>query len=167
MFELNKKQVNGLIKILDKHKGTRPVMSNLFIDKQEGKDHLVAVATDGFVMAIFDTELSATGSDEVIGKGINLDDFRKWYAVAGASDRFTVSELPALLKPIENPLPWQRAIPTTPAPIESIALNSDLMKTLETVAGEGLVYTTYGQDAALIADTKKGRFLLMPIKTVR
>lgn len=161
MFELNKKQVGAVIKILSNHPD-RPMMEYLRIDTMDNQPNLVTVATNGFVMAVIQTGLSAEVHRNLIGKGVHLDEFKRWYATASNKDLFGEEQVMEATTDINYPFDWHRAIPATPAPVNQVFVDPDLMKLLEGAAGTPLCYTAYGDNTALIAKEAGNMYLIMP-----
>lgn len=162
MFELSKKQVGAIVKVLDKNP-TRPMLEYLRIDTMTDQPNLVAVATNGFVMMVFQTSLEAETHKELVGKGVQVNSFKKWYATAGSKDTFGEALLTELAKDINQSFDWQRAIPTEPAPIDLVAIDPVLMRSLQDVADKPLFYTTYGEGKPVVAKRDGNTYLLMPL----
>lgn len=164
MLELTKKQVGAIIKVLEADRDARPLLSYMMIDKKPDSTDMVAIVTDGFVMAVLNTGYTTEEHTELVGKGVPVDAFKRWYVTAKAKDAYTAENIAQDITDLPQPIiPWQRPIPETPAPIDLVALNPAYMKNLQDIAGGPLYYTTYGKDKPVVAERNGNRYLVMPV----
>jgi len=164
MFELSKKQVGAVIKVLEKNKDVRPLLSHMMIDRKNENEPLVVIVTDGFTMSILNAGMAADEHADLIGKGVPVDALKRWYATADSKDTYTADDIVRDATDLPQPImTWKNIIPTTPAPIDRVALNPHLMLCLETIAQQPLVYTTYGEGRPLVAKQFGDTYVLMPI----
>lgn len=161
-LNLTKAQVGGIIKILQ-HTDGRDQLKFLRLDHQDDEDTLVALATDGYVMALYATNLRVENHPEMAGQGVPLNWLRAWHANARNSDKLDQAAIQSAAEPINKPLSWQHIVPVEKKNIADICLDPDLMKRLNQAAGDTLLYEFYGEAKPAMAVTPAGRFLIMPI----
>jgi hypothetical protein len=98
-----------------------------------------------------------------IGQGITRNTLEVWYKLASGRDMLDFTTLE--IEEHANFPKWQGIVEKMEQkPSDQLGFDSKLASRLETIAGEQLYYKLSGNDGAMIANTEKGLFVLMPLK---
>ena len=164
MSNLNKKQVNALLKVMSKDE-THPVLRNAHIDEYNGKT--VLVTTNGYTLSAINIVVDS----ELVGKTIRREAIEVWYKLATARNKLDGEALAELasnganLSDITYP-EWKKLLPDGYMSGETtMKFNADYAKVLQDLSGEGaLAWKLYGTISPMIATTDNGLYVMMPMK---
>ena len=155
---ITKKQVSGVLKILKEGRKSRSALGDVYIQEYKGKNY--ATLSDGKCAVMIPTNATKTGI-------IPFIEIENWYKLAKAKDKldFTIFE--------EN-LQDDRPILDIPGffdnkivAVETIALNSNILQTLQIILGADYVLIDFnGQYKPLFVSRPKSDIiaLMMPLR---
>jgi hypothetical protein len=169
---LNKSQVRSFLEVISSDE-SREVLTYAYIDLYKGRP--VLVATNSYILAAIylPDELK-----EHVGKFISRADITRWYKLAKAKDMLGANDLLEMAsgdKPFKYP-DWQRLIdsqeeqgPERSGATDKISFDAKYAMTLQSLAGQQLVYTLHGRRGVMVAVglenkwRETGLYLLMPM----
>ena len=153
---MKKQQVKAILDIT-KNEYRQP-LTYLQIDLYNDKP--VLVATDSYTLIALYADESMR---DKIGHGITRNTLEVWYKLASGRDTLDFTELET--EKHDTFPKWQQILEATEQkPSDQLGFDSKLASRLETIAGERLYYKLSGNDRAMVANTEKGLFVLMPLK---
>lgn len=166
---MNKKQVAALLKVISKDT-MRPALTNVVIDKWN--DDVYMIATNAYCMALMKLDDEA---EQFVGQVLRRTAIERWYKLAGSKDTLTAETLPELFNDdysqngsySEYPaFPWAKVMPdAVRASTSVITFNGEYSKVLQELDGSDMLTYSLGNDIdAMIAETERGIYILMPIK---
>lgn len=153
---MKKQQIKA---ILDMTKNEyRQPLTYLQIDLYNDKP--VLVATDSYTLIALYADESMR---DKVGQGITRNTLEVWYKLASGRDMLDFTTLET--EEHANFPKWQGIVEKMEQkPSDQLGFDSKLASRLETIAGEQLYYKLSGNGGAMIANTEKGLFVLMPLK---
>lgn len=158
---MKKSEVKALMDIIYKD-SDRKAINGVKIDKvksvsgrERAEEQVVAVATDRAMLAV----VYINAPDSMVGKFIPRSELEKWYKLAGAKDLLDWESLkddPTVVFPN-----WKALFKTGTA-VNRVKLDAELMRKLQILAGEPLIWS-FSSTTPARAKNDKGIYLLAPM----